>query len=53
MRETISSAQTFFMKFVFPCFWIGLFGMGTAVYGSVHFTTVIASRRPNPLSGYS
>ena len=29
MRRTISSAQTFFMKFVFPPFWIGMFGMGT------------------------
>ncbi len=29
MRRTVSSAQTFFMKCVFPPIWIGLFGMGT------------------------
>jgi hypothetical protein len=27
--RTISSAQTFLMKFVFPTFWISIFGFGT------------------------
>ena len=27
--ETISSAQTFWMKFVFPAIWIGAFALGT------------------------
>ena len=44
MRRTISSAQTFFMKFVFPPFWIGMFGMGTCGLWSAHFTTVTAPR---------
>ena len=30
MPRTISSAQTFVMKFVFPVIWIGGFGFGTA-----------------------
>jgi hypothetical protein len=29
MRRTISSPQTFFMKWVFPALWIGGFGLGT------------------------
>ncbi len=29
MRRTISSAQTFFMKFIFPTFWIGGFSLAT------------------------
>jgi hypothetical protein len=28
-RRTISSAHTFWMKFVFPIIWISLFGLGT------------------------
>jgi hypothetical protein len=28
-QRTLSSAQTFWMKFVFPTVWISLFGMGT------------------------
>ncbi len=31
MRRTISSQQTFGMKFVFPTGWIGAFGIGTCV----------------------
>ncbi len=31
MARTISSAQTFLMKFVFPVAWIGGFGFGTAL----------------------
>ena len=31
MPRTLSSAQTFFTKFIFPALWIGIFGMGTVV----------------------
>jgi hypothetical protein len=31
MRRTISSAQTFFMKWIFPVLWIG--GVGLITYG--------------------
>jgi hypothetical protein len=29
MRRTLSSAETFLMKYIFPVFWIGAFGFGT------------------------
>jgi hypothetical protein len=28
-ERTLSSAQTFFMKFIFPTIWISMFGLGT------------------------
>lgn len=30
-RRSLSSAQTFLLKFIFPTFWIGLFGAGTVM----------------------
>jgi hypothetical protein len=45
MRRTISSAQTFFIKFVFPSVWIGMFGMGTCV---LWFDALHDRNRPPP-----
>jgi hypothetical protein len=37
-ERTLSSAQTFFMKFVFPTIWISMFGLGTLAlfFGAFH-----------------
>jgi hypothetical protein len=39
-RRTISSSQTFFMKFIFPAIWVLIFGAGT-------FSTFLSSARSN------
>ena len=49
MRRTLSSGLTFFYKFIFTSFWIGMFGLGTATMfltqdGSSNADAVVSSR---------